>query len=478
MSNSTENQTQRLLLGYLQPATGRQLGFHAGPARTVADQPLWHDGHSHLMTIARTGSGKGTGACIPAALLHPGGLISMDPTGVQAAITARARRLLGQQVIVLDPAQITGLPGHSLNPLDLIDLEHHAVEDVQTLVHSLAAPLLADTRNAFWVLRAMQLVIALTLMLLHEAAMRPGSAPASLPRVRELVHGCMGSLEAILRRMAACPHPEVRAAVALLQNDAKETLGGILSFAQELVDFVRGAGIEASVSSSSFDANVLTTDPSAVSVYLVLPPHMLESHGRVLALWLSALYLAITRRRVMPQVPTLLLLDEAAQLGTLPALRQAVTLLRNYGVITWSVWQDYHQGASRYEQDWKTMVNNCGVLQVFGAMNADCAAHLADVIGCAPERLRCLNRSDAVITLDGGDAQLVRRPNYLTDPLFAGRFDANPFFAPAGTALVAARPRSAAPVGRAGTFKSSAPVDRLAARLLALAAPDPSKAAG
>ena len=48
---------------------------------------------------------------------------------------------------------------------------------------------------------------------------------------------------------------------------------------------------------------------------------------------------------------TLMLLDEAAQLGTLPQLRQAITLLRGYGVRVWSFWQDLSQLINLYPND-------------------------------------------------------------------------------------------------------------------------------
>src|SRR3546814_14619691 len=49
------------------------------------------------------------------------------------------------------------------------------------------------------------------------------------------------------------------------------------------------------------------------------------------------------RRRARPEASTLFVLDEAAQLGTFNELRQAVTLLRGYGLQTWSFWQDASQ---------------------------------------------------------------------------------------------------------------------------------------
>ena len=44
-----------------------------------------------------------------------------------------------------------------------------------------------------------------------------------------------------------------------------------------------------------------------------------------------------------------------------------MTLLRGYGLQTWSFWQDPSQLQNLYPNDWPTMVNNCRAVQCFGA---------------------------------------------------------------------------------------------------------------
>lgn len=90
---------------------------------------------------------------------------------------------------------------------------------------------------------------------------------------------------------------------------------------------------------------------------------------------------ALMRRRSRPAQRTLLLLGEAAQLGPSDGLRAAVTLLRGYGVQTWSFWQDMSQLQNLYPQDWKTIVNNCHVIRSFGCGSALLARDVADLHG-------------------------------------------------------------------------------------------------
>lgn len=73
------------------------------------------------MTIASTGAGKGVGCIIPALLRQKGPVVVIDPKGGNYAVTARAMREMGQQVVLLDPFKFTGVEKtDSLNPLDMI----------------------------------------------------------------------------------------------------------------------------------------------------------------------------------------------------------------------------------------------------------------------------------------------------------------------------------------------------------------------
>src|SRR3546814_17449225 len=93
---------------------------------------------------------------------------------------------------------------------------------------------------------------------------------------------------------------------------------------------MRGPALQAATERSSIDFDAVTRgDP--LTIYIVMPPHMLGSHGRLLRLWVGALMTAIMRRRARPEASTLFVLDEAAQLGTFNELRQAVQPLRRYG---------------------------------------------------------------------------------------------------------------------------------------------------
>lgn len=420
-----------LLVGWSMEQTHvrQPIGFTFGrPSEHAGDgmiDPILMNAEGHLITIAPTGTGKGVGCIVPALLRHAGPVIVIDPKGENAAVTARRRRELGNEVVILDPMNITGEQGGALNPFDLIEPETATgVDDAAALVGTLLPAAQSHDRNQYWWSRASQL---LTAIVLHVASDLPYER-RNLSTVREIVNRIAGNPAAFAETLSGSRHPEVRLIQGNLMIGANETLGGIISFAQEGVDFIRGPMVQATTARSSFDLDAVTRG-SPLSIYVVLPPHMLESHNRLLRLWIGVLLTAVMRRRSRPAMSTLFVLDEAAQLGQLSELRRAITLLRGYGLQTWSFWQDVSQLKLLYPYDWETMVNNCRVVQAFGANNMNAARAMADLLGfvSGPQMLD-LAQEEMLLQIAGDEAVVAKRPNYLTDPAFAGMFDPNPLF--------------------------------------------------
>jgi type IV secretion system protein VirD4 len=148
-------------------------------------------------------------------------------------------------------------------------------------------------------------------------------------------------------------------------------------------------------------------------------------------LWIGSLMLALSRRTAMPERRLLFLLDEAAQLGELPILRQFFTLMRGYGVQVMGLYQDLSQLKLLFPKDWMTILNNAGVLATFGFANYFMAKEWGEIFGIDTADLMTLPASDMVLRTPAAPARFVRRLNYLTDPIFQlpGLYLPNPRFA-------------------------------------------------
>jgi len=215
--------------------------------------------------------------------------------------------------------------------------------------------------------------------------------------------------------------------VAYLSHPAERTRPSVRSTASTYIKVLGSREVSQTLESSSFKLqDIVAGEP--ISIYIVIPPEKLESHKALLRLWVNTLLTAVISRRKIPPQRTLFLLDECAQLGSLPALKQAITLLRGYGLQIWSFWQDLSQIRLLYPKDWETILNNSAVLQTFGVTNHLMASEWSKVVNWDSQELHDLHPEDALVMIHGEGCRRCRRPDYLTDQAFADHFDPNQRF--------------------------------------------------
>ncbi|MGB3544433.1 type IV secretory system conjugative DNA transfer family protein, partial [Rubrivirga sp.] len=151
----------------------------------------------------------------------------------------------------------------------------------------------------------------------------------------------------------------------------------------------------------------------------------------------------------------LLLLDEFAQLGPMPPVRRAVSLIAGYGIQVWPFLQDLGQLRRLYPKDWESFVANADAVQAFGTTDQFTAEYLSKMAGTAtvfhrsqssgrsrgkhasrsqsagatetsrplitPDELRRLGKGDQVLLVRGEDPVLARRIAYYEDREFSPR---------------------------------------------------------
>jgi type IV secretion system protein VirD4 len=166
-----------------------------------------------------------------------------------------------------------------------------------------------------------------------------------------------------------------------------------------------------------------------MSIYLVLPATRLHSHAGLLRIWLAVLLGLIAERKDQPELPTLLVLDELAQIGGMQMVLQALTLLRGCGVRVMAVLQSLGQLQSMWPRDFQTVLENCGPVLTFGQNRPSMAAPMANLFGDVGEAaLIDMAQDEMAIGSAGRPTVLARKLDYLTDPMFAGRFDDNDLY--------------------------------------------------
>ena len=394
----------------------------------VGQGHITYKGDSHLMTIAPTGSGKGRSAIIPNLLHFEGPVIVVDPKGENYAVTAQRRRDMGHKVIALDPFRIMGKDSDSLNPFDIFLLDN---ADIDTDAQMFAELLSEGNRfktDPFWDITARGLhsgVIAYIVSGLKKEEW-------NINFLRDILMGDdeTYNLAVVLdtlgkdKKITRMAYQEI---ASYLKMPAEKTRDSVLATAISYLKAFTSDQVASTLQKSSFSLQEVI-DGSPLSIYIIIPPDKLRSHSALLKLWIGTLLKAISSRREIPEHRTLFILDECGQLGSFPFLETAITLLRGYGLQTWSFWQDLSQLRKLYEIEWSTMVNNCDVLQIFGTKNYRVATEFSEMVGVETEQVSDVKASEQILLIEGQELMKTKRFDYLNNPEFKGKYQPNPLY--------------------------------------------------
>jgi type IV secretion system protein VirD4 len=450
-------------------APGKLGGFVLG---RVSDAPAGLDQRfrftGHVVTVAPTGSGKGIGAVIPNLLGYPGSALVLDVKGENAAVTARARRALGQAVHVVDPFAVNGDGGAAFNVLDRLDVwnpdcvsESAILADALVIAESKGDAVHFDESAKNF----------LQGLMLHVAGL-DDKERRNLGELRRLLTVGEAEFFDVLGTMAADDTAAfgipARAANTLMGMADKER-GSVLSTARRNTAFLDDPRVSAALSRSDFDLSEIKA--TAMTVYLVMPANRIGPNARFLRLFISSVIAAITSSNVQPAHRVAFLLDEFGQLGYMKQIEDAVSLMRGYGLAFWVFIQDLSQLKGVYPK-WQTFLAN-SAKSFFGTDDYDTAKYISDSLGKAtiefetenkgkssggsntfseqgsfgmnrgkssgtsqqftgrelltPDEVMRLGPEHPIALVRGERPYLLTRLNYLADAEYAGRFDANPY---------------------------------------------------
>lgn len=386
-------------------------GF-AERARPQAGELITYAGDGHLITFAPTGTGKTSGPVICNALRHPGQLIVLDMKGEVYKATAEARRAMGQEVHVLDFRD--GAETGSLNPLDLAQ---RSGTDLAAIARSFAAELIErgnDERDRFWNDWAETMITGGIAWLLADRPQeeRRLSILFDLYTSDDVVY----NVACLLDKKEAKDRAAKAAFSSFLQLPSENTRPCVLGSALTHLRLFDSDLIRKLTDTSTIDLDALISG-EPISLYIIVPPLRLNAFRPLLRIWLSGLILAITQRKARPQERTLMLCDEIGNLGRIDALLTAATLLRSWGLTLWTFWQNVAQ-LQIYGSQANTLVDNAGVIQIFGARNHRMAQDLVTILGgITPEHILAMPQDQQILLIEG-KATRCMQARYYNDELF------------------------------------------------------------
>jgi type IV secretion system protein VirD4 len=383
----------KLILGR-SVVSSRGMGF-AARAHSDGGELVTYSGDGHLITFAPTRTGKTSGPVITNALTHPGQLVVLDMKGEVFAATARARRAMGQDVCVIDLRD--GSESGSLNPLDLT---MRCGTDPAATARSFAAEVIerqGDERDRFWNDWSETMIAGATAWLLAD---RPEEERRLSGLFDLFTQDDVAYRIAVLLDEKKIVNRAAKAAfVSFLQLPEQNTRPSVLGTVQSHLRLFDSDLTRRLTDTTTMDIDgFLAGKP--MSLYIIVPPYRLNAYRPLLRMWLSGLILLLTQRGNPPEERTLMLCDEVGGLGKLEALLMATTLLAAGGLTVWSFWQNVAQ-LQIYGTQANTLIDNAGVIQIFGIRNYRMAQDIANVIGgISADALLALPKSDQMLLIE------------------------------------------------------------------------------
>lgn len=346
-----------------------------------------YPGGVHLITIGRTGIGKGTGLIIPNLADLRRSVLVIDPKGEAAAITARKRARFGR-VVVLNPFNLLAknrpwMKSQGFNPLSTIRMDENFLDDCTIIGQSLVKQE-KGANGRFFSGSAHDLVTALVM---HEKITRQDEA--TIGNVRAMLTepfeadretGLPVGLARTIFDMTQSEYAPLRAKAGRFKATSNSTRD-IISTAGNETAFIDSPPITDDLASTN-EFRFADMKDEIVTVYLILPATHLESHANWLRLIVASALRELLSTPASPKKPPVLfMLDEFSQLGHLPAIANAMNIARSYGVQLWPFIQDLNQLKDIYHDNWENFLGASAALTAFAPRDLFTSDYLSKLSG-------------------------------------------------------------------------------------------------
>lgn len=351
------------------------------PIGFMGKRRLWLEGDAPLITFGGAGTGKLTtvlGHVLCA--VRNRSMIVLDPRGEMAATFAPALALQGIKTWRWNPYGLHGLRAHRCNPLDPIDPGRATFHADCKLAAQALVSVTSTGDGKYFERRGGGWVEAL----LKFDAERHGGA--SLPRLMAMINLAeSGSPHwpELIEAMTHSAFPDVcRTAGEMItkQQDSPREFGSIIGEIYGALSFLDDPVLRASLEEPEFSLAEVCTSGQPVVVFIMIPAEYLQQCGPALRLFLTACTLHKSRHPGSRRL--LMLIDEAAQLGTFPALIWLYTYGRGIGIQPWTFWQNVGQIARNFDPSAvDTFLGSAQMRQFLGARDYQTARLISNMLG-------------------------------------------------------------------------------------------------
>jgi type IV secretion system protein VirD4 len=309
-----------------------------------------HEGSTHAMVIAGSGSYKTTSCAIPTLLTWTGAAVVLDPaTEIGPMVGEHRRRRMGHRVFVLDPETAAAC---GFNVLDWINISSPLAEgDVSAVVEWICGYTAKRDQTAqFFKDGGKRLITCLLAHILWD--------PDLPPELKTMFHlrNAISVPETELRDILKAIHqtsasPLARHLAGPLCKLVAETFSGIFANAAEDTSWLSIRAYADLVSGSAFKAEDIIN--GTVDVFVALPLKAMDATPAVARCIVGALLNAVYEANGNLPGRVLFLLDEAAMLGYMRVINVARDAGRKYGITLFLLYQSVGQIIQQWSKEGK-----------------------------------------------------------------------------------------------------------------------------
>jgi len=229
-----------------------------------------------------------------------------------------------------------------------------------------------EARDPYWPMAAQALTKGLTLALRVD---KPGQSD-SLNQLRAMLSMTAKELAMTIQLLVE-RHGEKWPAIRTSLNEftsfnpEDREIGGIRRTAIAQTDWLDSPLIQKDLAQKENVIDFASLKQTPTTVYLILPPEQLTTHGVWLRLMITAALRPLLRSAQRAPVPVLFILDEFAALGRMPFIEDNMAQMREFGVKLWTVWQHLPQMQRVYKDGWEAFMATSDIKITFTANDAN-----------------------------------------------------------------------------------------------------------
>ena len=315
----------------------------------------------HAVFLAPSGVGKSSSFAITHGLTCEENTVTLDFKAEIIKATVKVRKKMGHRVVLIDAFHLVTDTPDTLNSLDWIEKSARGFEDCRALAETMVIRN-PQEREPHWGDASEMFIGGITAFVVQHAP----PEDRSLQTVRGILSN-PEELEAaitVMRQSPAWDGMLARMGDQLTHFKDKE-LGSTLTTTSRHLRFLDTLAIAESTKRSSFDPSELLT--GKMDIFVIVPPEYARTQSGFLRLSIGCILRTVIQGGLSDR-KIHLILDEAASLGQMSQLSDALALGRGYGLrIQW-----YYQDCGQLKKCWpdgadQTLMANC--TQVFFGVN-------------------------------------------------------------------------------------------------------------